>query len=522
SQAGNANYNAATPVSQNLIVSPKPLTGSFTASSKSYDGSNTAVIASRTLTGVVSGDAANVSLSGGVATFTNANAGNSKTVTATGMSLTGTGATNYTLTTVTTATANITPRNISVLAVSKSKIYGDTDPALSYTFSPALVTGDNFSGNLSRSVGENVGSYAILQNTLSLNANYAILYTTADLIVARKALVITAENKTRNFGEANPPFTASYNGFIGNETVTVLTSPVVLSSSATVSSPAGNYPITASGASATNYTITYVAGILNIGGTSQQITFATLPGKLSTDPIFTLNASASSGLAVSYTSSDPTIARIINGNQVEILNEGRTTITANQSGNANYTAALPVSQNLVITDNPLPLISIVSSKGSSIAKGETIQLTASGAVNYQWSLTGSGIISGQSTPTLTIRPSVSSSYTVTGTNQFGRSATLTIRIEVKSDYSVLNATNILTPNGDGVNDVWTVENIDLYPDNTVRIFDKAGKVVFSVKGYQNNWAGTFNGGNLTEGTYYYIIDFGQGIGVKKGYITIVR
>jgi hypothetical protein len=72
----------------------------------------------------------------------------------------------------TTATANITPRAITVTANAKSKIYGNLDPVLTYQFTSAmLVSGDTFSGSLSRAAVEAVGDYAIQQGTLALSTH---------------------------------------------------------------------------------------------------------------------------------------------------------------------------------------------------------------------------------------------------------------------------------------------------------------------------------------------------------------
>lgn len=253
----------------------------------------------------------------------------------------------------------------------------------------------------------------------------------------------------------------------------------------------------------------------------QSIHFAALPDKLSTDPVFTLTATVSSGLSVSYVSSDPAIASIINGNQVKILQAGTVTITANQEGNINYVAATPVVQQLTIIDNPAPVIVIKSNRGNSISKGETVILTASGAGTYQW-ITDNSIISGENTAVLTVRPSVTTTYTVTGKNQYGRASTQTFTLNVKADIHALSATNILSPNGDGINDYWIVKNIDLYPDNEVKIFDRAGRIIYTKKGYNNTWGATLNGSMLAEGTYYYIINLGDGVGMMKGFITVVR
>ncbi|WP_316820732.1 gliding motility-associated C-terminal domain-containing protein [Pedobacter gandavensis] len=89
-------------------------------------------------------------------------------------------------------------------------------------------------------------------------------------------------------------------------------------------------------------------------------------------------------------------------------------------------------------------------------------------------------------------------------------------------YSELEANNMITPNGDGKNDTWIVKNIQLYPNNELRIFDREGRVVFTMFGYDNSWDGMINGVPLQEDTYYYILTIDSGKGKKTGFISIVR
>ncbi|AJR04984.1 BNR-4 repeat-containing protein [Siansivirga zeaxanthinifaciens] len=85
--------------------------------------------------------------------------------------------------------------------------------------------------------------------------------------------------------------------------------------------------------------------------TPQTISFGGLAPKTEGDPNFTLNATASSGLPVSYKSSNTNIARIVNGNQVQIMGVGSCEIIANQNGNGTFDAAPQVSQTLLINAN---------------------------------------------------------------------------------------------------------------------------------------------------------------------------
>jgi len=86
----------------------------------------------------------------------------------------------------------------------------------------------------------------------------------------------------------------------------------------------------------------------------------------------------------------------------------------------------------------------------------------------------------------------------------------------------MDAANLLTPDGDGINDRWIIQNIKMYPNNEVSIFDKAGRMVYYKKGYNNEWDGMFNGNLLSEGTYYYLLNTGVSEKKIKGFITIIR
>ena len=101
----NSNYNITSFTPSALTILPKALVGSITVYSKQYDGNNTATIATRTLSGVVSGD--DVSYVGGTATFDNPLAGTNKLVTATGLYLSGADAGNYTVNDTATTYADI-------------------------------------------------------------------------------------------------------------------------------------------------------------------------------------------------------------------------------------------------------------------------------------------------------------------------------------------------------------------------------------------------------------------------------
>lgn len=93
----------------------------------------------------------------------------------------------------------------------------------------------------------------------------------------------------------------------------------------------------------------------------------------------------------------------------------------------------------------------------------------------------------------------------------------------------LKTPKTFTPNGDGINDYWTVEGLEFYPNNTLVIYNRNGNIVFEAEDYQNNWDGTstssMNVGSdeLPTGTYYFVLDTkNEAVGVVKGYIFLNR
>ena len=112
----------------------------------------------------------------------------------------------------------------------------------------------------------NAGAAQTLSTTFTPTdlANYQVVGKSVTLTVAPAPLIITAENKTRLAGTANPTFTALYSGFVNQDTSASLSPGVSLTTVATPASPAGTYPIVASGAANPNYSITHVNGVLTV------------------------------------------------------------------------------------------------------------------------------------------------------------------------------------------------------------------------------------------------------------------
>jgi hypothetical protein len=107
-------------------------------------------------------------------------------------------------------TITVTGHGITVTAVAgQTKVYGETDPALTYSFTLALETGDSFTGALSRAAGEDVGSYAIGQGTLALPPGYAVTFVPADFTITHRGVTVAADATSKTYGQVDPPLTFS-------------------------------------------------------------------------------------------------------------------------------------------------------------------------------------------------------------------------------------------------------------------------------------------------------------------------
>jgi len=195
------------------------------------------------------------------------------------------------------------------------------------------------------------------------------------------------------------------------------------------------------------------------------------------------------------------------------------TVTIKDDGGTANGGIDTLRRSFTVTANSLPVINISSDKGSTVSKGDIVHLTATGGTSYSWN-NADGNIGGQLTDILEARPMDNTTYSVTVTDAAGCQDSAMISVKVVEDFKV-DAMNILTPNGDGKNDKWIIQNIDSYPNNEVKIYDRAGRLVYTRRNYNNEWNGTMNGSPLAEGTYYYILTI-EGGKTAKGYITIIR
>ncbi len=144
-----------------------------------------------------------------------------------------------------------------------------------------------------------------------------------------------------------------------------------------------------------------------------------------------------------------------------------------------------------------------------------LDATSDGNYNYNWSppdgLDDITVLNPTSNPGMDVI------YTLTATSDSGCVSTDTVSVRrVASDLFI---TNVITPNNDGANDFWIVQNMP-FTGCRVTIFNRWGTPVYESDNYANDWDGRLNGEVLPEGTYYYVIQCGDDPEVT-GAITLI-
>ena len=240
-----------------LNITQRPLTITADALSRIYGNANPALTFTTGGLGLANGD----TLTGGLAT-TAGLASNVGTYGITQGTLSAGG--NYALT-YNGANLTVTQRGLTVTADALSRIYGNTNPALTFAVGGlGLVNGDTLTGGLATTAGltSNVGTYGITQGTLAAGSNYALTYNGANLTVTQRPLTITADALSRIYGNTNPAltFTTGGLGLVNGDTLTG-----GLATTAGITSNVGTYGITQGTlAASSNYALTYNGANLTV------------------------------------------------------------------------------------------------------------------------------------------------------------------------------------------------------------------------------------------------------------------
>ncbi|HXP62473.1 MAG TPA: MBG domain-containing protein, partial [Dongiaceae bacterium] len=240
------------------------------------------------------------------------------------------------------------------------------------------------------------GNYVLSVSFNPTDTNsYAPVTTNVAVVVLPAALTITANNASKLYGAALPALSASYSGFVNGDTAGSLTTPPAFSATATAASVAGSYPITASGAAGSNYTISYVSGTLSVNAAALTIT-AVNTSKLYGAALPALSASYS-GFVNGDTASSLTTRPVLSTTATAASAVGSYPITVSGAAGSNYTISY-VSGTLSVNAAALTITAVNTSK-------------LYGAALPALSASYSGFVNGNTASNLTTRPVLSTTAT---------------------------------------------------------------------------------------------------------------
>ncbi|HET6255312.1 MAG TPA: MBG domain-containing protein [Puia sp.] len=321
----------------------------------------------------------------------------------------------------------VDPAAVTITANNASMPYGGPVPMLSVSFT-GFVNGDNASSlttqpavTTTATASSPAGAYPITASGAK-DPNYSFTYKPGTLTISQPPPVnhptvhVTANAQTKEYGAADPTFTYTVSGLPAGDSTGIFTGGLSRAPGENV----GTYPITIGTLSAGGkYTISYTGNNLTITKASQQITWSqSLAVGCNNKSQVQLNATTSSGLPVTYSVSDTSIATV-SGSQLTLLKPGTAVVTAAQSGSANYNAAAVVADTALyqpaslITEHWNDVIFFDNSSGDYVA--------------WQWYKNDS-LIAGANNAYYSEEPSLNGQYFVVATNKDGQqvqSCTLT-------------------------------------------------------------------------------------------------
>jgi gliding motility-associated-like protein len=122
--------------------------------------------------------------------------------------------------------------------------------------------------------------------------------------------------------------------------------------------------------------------------------------------------------------------------------------------------------------------------------------------------------------TPTSRPLTTTKYILRASNLVGCEAKDSLVITVETE--TIAVPNLLTPNGDGHNDTWVINNIPDLSKCYVNVFTREGMLVYSASPYKNDWNGTRDSSVLPDGYYVYVIENKNTGKVYTGILNIIK
>ncbi|MEI6569189.1 MAG: MBG domain-containing protein, partial [Verrucomicrobiota bacterium] len=394
----NPNYTV-TPTDSSLTVATKSASVVANVKTKTYGAANPVLDA--VVTGTVNGDILAYSLAT-TATVTSGVGSYPITVTLGSNP-------NYSLL-FTNSLLNVTAKTATVIANSKSKTYGDVNPALDAVVT-GTVNGDTLAYSLATTATgtSGIGSYPIAV-TLGSNPNYSVTPTDSSLTVGAKPASVVANSKSKTYGSANPVLDAVVTGTVNGDILAYS-----LATTATVTSGVGSYPITVTLGSNPNYSLLFTNSLLSVTAKSATV--------------------VANSKSKTYGDANPALDAVVTGTvNGDSLTYSLATTATVTSGTGSYPIAVTLGSNPNYSVTPTDSSLTVSAKVASVlanAKTKTY-----GAANPAFDAVVTGTVNGD-----ILAYSLATTATVTsGVGAYP----ITVILGSNPNYSLVSSNSLLT------------------------------------------------------------------------------
>lgn len=202
-------------------------------------------------------------------------------------------------------------------------------------------------------------------------------------------------------------------------------------------------------------------------------------------------------------------------NTFDNLNPIPYTVTVTDNNNCSY------SENVIMTGSTTELKDCDAGRDTTIFFGENAQLKAIKGLGSKFSWSPGDVLSDSTLLNPIAFPNFTTTYTFTTKTAEGCTCVDRVTVTV---IPLIKIPNTFTPNQDGTNDIWIIENTKLYEKVELTVYNRWGDKVYYVKDYETGKE--WDGGSLPEATYYYVLRFKYPDGDKTyeytGGITIIR
>ncbi|MBD8487375.1 gliding motility-associated C-terminal domain-containing protein [Echinicola sp. CAU 1574] len=433
----------------------------------------------------------------------------------------------------------ITQAALTVTADDKSKVYGSTDPSLTVSYA-GFVNGDDATAlggtlDVSRAAGEDVGNYAISASGYS-SSNYTINYMDGSLEITPEALTVVADDKSKVYGTIDPALTYVVSGLVNGDGMEVIVGNLNRSPGEEV----GSYPINRGSLSTSaNYLLQFTGGELTIE--ARKIEEVYEPAAVEVAWGVSYDEVILPETVLVRTEEDEMINLPVSWDKrgIDLRNRGTYTVTGELVLPSSVSEDAPSPyMDVVVLPKPAPSDLLLdntefeaSVENIQIAIGglevidpaddvHTIGLVSGAGDNQYFILSGSALY-WNSTEALAGRTSFTVVFQVMDAdgNILEKSFTIT---RLRKSLDEIEIYNTFTPNQDGTNDTWGIEELKYYTGVRIMVFERSGKRVFLTTDPEARWDGTFNGKELAPGSYFWVVETGETDKVRRGTLNLLR